>query len=150
LDKDDTLASIMIFKLMMNSKRWEDRLGAMCGAQALVSNKHAEEFLWSFILKDKLKLLSEDEEFKVRNHMGPLLKTILESNAEKAADHMKGLFEHFSWICRSALTKEDSEGKPDESWKRIETGMRTLQNLFIAYGTDATDLNLDELFEVMA
>jgi hypothetical protein len=57
---------IEILSLMFNSSRWEDRIGALSGAEILAKNPKAESFIWEKIMQEKMPNIVVDEEYKVR------------------------------------------------------------------------------------
>ena len=65
---------LAFFKLMLNSRRWEDRFGAINGIiamnetnQSTATSQEMDEFLWKTILLDRFPEMLVDAEFRVRN-----------------------------------------------------------------------------------
>lgn len=82
---DHHLVMITFFKQMLNSRRWEDRFGAINGVLALITAEKIESavldtFLWDYILTRAFPELLIDEEFRVRNQTALLLKAIVSSD----------------------------------------------------------------------
>ena len=98
---------------MFNSQRWEDRFGAINMSMLLIkhfypkrvegldfeasngqanSNRPVDsalcDFVWNTIRIEKIPQLLVDEEFRVRNALGPLLREMI------AKDQVKG-YQHF-------------------------------------------------------
>ena len=74
---------------MLNSRRWEDRFGAINGVLALIQTRGGcgqsddadmEAFLWTYILDEVYPELIVDAEFRVRNQSALLLKAIIGSD----------------------------------------------------------------------
>ena len=87
---------IDLLKVMYNSSRWEDRYGAINGSILLIEKFYdttrergvdsaLKDFVWNTIRATQLPLLMVDKEFRVRNHLGPLLRTMILADQEKGA-----------------------------------------------------------------
>jgi hypothetical protein len=84
---------------MYNSKRWEDRYGAINASVLLVSKFYPvsqgeekaivdsalSDFVWNTIRIEKIPFLIVDDEFRVRNQVGPLLKEMISKDLRKGA-----------------------------------------------------------------
>ena len=79
---------IDIIKVMFHSSRWEDRLGAIQGSIVLIKKFYIgdtvhdvdaglKDFVWNTIRSEKIQLLMLDNEFRVRNEIGPLLRQMI-------------------------------------------------------------------------
>ena len=65
--------------MMWQSQKWEDRLGSIETAQILVHNQFADQYLWQYLLVEKFSEMTLDQEYKVRNEVGPFLKACFEN-----------------------------------------------------------------------
>jgi len=113
-----------------------------------------------------------DPEFRVRNHLGKLLRAMITVDLEKGAQHFDGLKnalldnidqtfirEPCGGVDASANIRLTSNGKQiniDESgkamhdtegWKSLETSMRILQNIIEAMGTRLYEFELDRILK---
>jgi hypothetical protein len=76
---------------MFNSSRWEDRFGAITSSCLLIKffypikendeqpfiDSELRDFVWNWIRIEQIPRLLKDSEFKVRSHLGRLLKDII-------------------------------------------------------------------------
>jgi len=82
---------IDVLKLMYSSNRWEDRYGAINGSVLLARFYYEPEttdadikfFFWNTIRSEQINKLLVDNEFRVRNQLGELLKQMLLSDQTK-------------------------------------------------------------------
>ena len=75
---------IDVIKVMFNSTRWEDRFGAINATILLIKFNYFREnenldptlidFIWNNVRNEKVPMLMVDQEFRVRNQLGPLLR----------------------------------------------------------------------------
>ena len=97
---------LAFFKQMLMSRRWEDRFGALNGILAIIEVRSTsnwvransadyDHFMWNYILDDRFSDLLTDEEFRVRNQTGLVLKAIIGSDRSAKGvqnfDKMKNL-----------------------------------------------------------
>lgn len=81
---------IAFFKQMLKSQRWEDRFGALNGILAMIQTKgdagnqdpdaEYETFMWTYLIEQSFPELLLDEEFRVRNQTGLMIKSIILSD----------------------------------------------------------------------
>ena len=57
---------------MSNSKRWEDRLGSLVGAEYVKNQDYLQE-----MLSELIDTMIIDEEYKVRQQLSSLLKLVV-------------------------------------------------------------------------
>lgn len=110
-----------------------------------------------------------DEEFRVRNQLGPLLKTMIAYDQAKGAQHFDNLKESLLKNIEETFLREpeggvdassvnpnskritkDETGKTmhdTEGWKSLETSMRILQHIIEAIGVRLYDFDLDRILK---
>ena len=87
---------IDIVKVMYNSSRWEDRFGAINGSILLIEKFYdttaedgvdhkLKDFVWNTLRPEKVPSLLRDDEFRVRNQLGLLLRAMISYDQEKGA-----------------------------------------------------------------
>lgn len=87
---------IDVLKVMYNSTRWEDRFGAINGSMMLIKNFYVplgelgvdsalKDFTWNALRAEKVPQMMLDNEFRVRNQVGLLLRTMINADKEKGA-----------------------------------------------------------------
>lgn len=160
------LMMIDILKIMFNSTRWEDRFGAINGSVLLAKFYYEPEtkdpaikyFFWNNIRSEQINKLMVDEEFRVRNQLGELLREMILADQQKGIQHFSSLLEILLVNIEETFTREP-EGGTDASgslankkiiayeesgnktmhdtqgWKSLETSMRIMQNIIEAIGT---------------
>lgn len=176
---------IDMLKILYNSSRWEDRYAAINGSIVLMKqfykpgednqiNVQLKDFVWNTIRGEKIPSLLTDQEFRVRNQIGPLLSEMISHDQEKGAQHFEKLKElllkniedtftrdpeggvdasaNLALVNRKKINADDQTGKTmhdTEGWKSLETSMRILQNMIEAIGTRLYAFELDRILNVI-
>jgi hypothetical protein len=168
-----------ISKVLFSSARWEDRFAAINASTLLIQFFYPEQvgeekphvdsalkdYVWNTIRIEKIGALLMDEEFRVRNQVGPLLRVMILKDQDKGVKHFDGLkdrvlqnieetFERepeggvdasadVSKVTKAINVDETGKTKHDtEGWKSLETSMRILQNIVEAIGSRLYDFDL--------
>lgn len=117
---------------MFNSKRWEDRFGAIQTSVLLVryfyparvegkdfSPEDAEsnaarpvdsalcDFVWNHIRIERIPELLVDEEYRVRNAVGPLLREMILKDRVKGGQHFETLMERLLDNIEATFSRDD-------------------------------------------
>jgi len=65
-----------VLKVMLSSKRWEDRFGGITGATLFLNELEDPDF--SAYLMEQFSILFVDPEFRVRDQLAPLMKRVIQ------------------------------------------------------------------------
>lgn len=165
---------IDVIKVMFNSARWEDRFGAINGTILLIKFNYFKEnenldptlidFIWNNVRNEKVPMLMVDQEFRVRNQLGPLLREMFAADNEKAIRHFDTIKDMLLDNIEATFEREPEGGQDasadplvgkkinvDETgrtmhdtqgWKSLETSMRILQNIIEAMGPSLYNFDL--------
>jgi len=114
---------IDVLKLLFNSKRWEDRFGAVCGSAILIKFFYREDetdptlkyFVWNTIRTEHIGPLLIDPEFRVRNQLGELLREMISHDQLKGKMHFSALQETLLKNIEETFTREINSGGQDAS-----------------------------------
>ena len=110
---EDTRLVEIVLTMLSNSRRWQDRLGAMLGYEVLSIHQarpqsyfDTEVFEWT-----------QDPEYKVRSYVGPHLASIKWTGGEP------------SKLGKHLLQLISAESQDKDYWKHVETSLIALKGL---------------------